>query len=202
MERALRNAGPEGNTPLDPDEAQGLIPTHVTTRDDLNEWEQANIVQGERWAFGRRRGDRLSVPHLLELHRRMFSDTWSWAGQLRTSEKTVGIPCWQVAEALANLCADTSYWFEKGVFTSDEAAARFHHRLTFIHPFPNGNGRHARLMTDVLLVARGRPRFDWGRGDLHRAGESRNRYIAALRAADDQDYAALFEFLRLSSRPD
>lgn len=86
------------------------------------------------------------------------------------------------------------------MFSDDEAAARFHHRLTLIHPFPNGNGRHARLMTDVLLGNRGRPRFDWGRDDLHRIGDARDRYVAALRAADDQDFSALFEFLELPKR--
>jgi Fic-DOC domain mobile mystery protein B len=189
-----------GNTPLDPDEAMGLIPSHIATMDELNEWEQANIVQAERWAFERKRKALLSVTFLLDLHRRMFGETWDWAGQTRTSEKTVGIRWYQIPEALANLCDDAKYWLENEVFGVDEAAARFHHRLTFIHPFPNGNGRHARLATDILLVSLGRPRFSWGLGDLRRVGDTRERYITALRAADDQDFKPLFGFLGLEER--
>ena len=190
----------EGNTPLDPDEASGLLLTHITTIGELNEWEQANIVQAERWAFRRKRKEVLSVPFMHELHRRMFGDTWNWAGQTRTSEKTVGIPWYQIAEASANLCADAEYWMDNMVYSVDEATARFHHRLTQIHPFPNGNGRHARLITDVLLWEHDRPRFTWGRSDLHRAGTDRERYIAALRAADAHDFSLLFEFLELEER--
>lgn len=95
---------------------------------------------------------------------------------------------------------DARYWFDNSVFPTDEAAARFYHRLTFVHPFPNGNGRHARLLTDVLLVARGRPWFTWGQSDLHRAGYDRDQYVEALRAADGQNFSALYEFLQLSSR--
>ena len=190
----------EGNTPLDPDEATGLIPTHITTMGELNEWEQANIVQAERWAFGRKHKNVLSVTFLHELHGRMFGETWNWAGQRRTSEKTVGIAWYQIAEAIANLCDDAKYWLDEGVFSVDEAAARFHQRLTQIHPFPNGNGRHARLITDLLLVEYGRPRFTWGRSDLHRAGSGRERYIAALRAADAHDFDLLSEFLELDRR--
>jgi len=196
----MSRAEPVGNTPLDPDEAKGLIPTHIATLDELNEWEQANIVDAERWAFRRKRTDVLTVPFLLELHRKMFGDTWQWAGQTRTSEKTVGIHWWQIAESMANLCDDSSYWLANDVFSVDEAAARFHHRLTAIHPFPNGNGRHARLTADLLLVTHGRPRFDWGLGDLRKVGDTRGRYIAALRSADQQDFSPLFEFLKLDLR--
>ncbi len=189
-----------GNTPLDPDEALGLIPTHITTMDELNEWEQANIIQAERWAFGRKRKDVLSLSFLLELHRKMFCDTWGWAGQTRTSEKTVGIAWYQIAEALVNLCNDAEYWLGNDVYSVDEVAARFHHRLTQIHPFPNGNGRHARLITDVLLSEYNRPRFNWGRSDLRRAGTDRELYIEALRAADTHDFSLLLEFLELEER--
>ena len=196
----MTTATTNGATPLDPDESDGLIPTHITTLAELNEWEQANIVQAELWAFSRSRGDVLSVPYIRELHKRMFGDTWRWAGKFRTTEKTIGVPSWQITDGLANLCDDARYWIDNRVFSIDEAAARFHHRLTFIHPYPNGNGRHARLMTDVLLATRGRPRFDWGRHNLHGTGDARDRYVAALRAAEDHDFDALFEFLELSVR--
>jgi len=187
---------------MDPDEAEGLIPTHISSRVELNEWEQANIVQGERWAFSQQRINALTVHFVKQLHRRMFGETWRWAGQFRTSEKTIGIAWWQITEALSNLCEDAKCWYDERIHSPDETAARFHHRLTLIHPFPNGNGRHARLATDVLLTSHGRPRFTWGRTDLHGVGENRERYIAALRAADGQDFEPLFDFLQLSSRLD
>ncbi len=77
-----------------------------------------------------------------------------------------------------------------------ETAAWFHHRLVFIHAFSNGNGRHARLLTDLLLIALKQPPFDWGAGDLVVAGEVRARYLDALRRADGRDYSLLRAFVR------
>ncbi len=95
------------------------------------------------------------------------------------------------------MCDDVAVWIETGCYPPDEIAARFHHRLVAIHPFPNGNGRHARTMTDLLLVHKlGRPRFTWGSGALINSGDSRRRYIDALRAADRQDYGPLMFFVR------
>jgi fido (protein-threonine AMPylation protein) len=65
-----------------------------------------------------------------------------------------------------------------------------------IHPFPNGNGRHARLMTDVLLRRNGVSAFSWGGANLEAAGDARERYLAALRAADAGDFKPLLEFVR------
>lgn len=190
----------EGATPLDPDEAEGLIPTHITTLEELNEWEQANILRGERWAGAPRRQDILSSAFVVELHNRMFGDTWTWAGRFRTTDKNIGIHWPQIPVAVHDLCEDAKHWIENGVFDIDEAAARFHYGLAHVHPFPNGNGRHARLITDVLLVSHGRPRFTWGSGDLRRAGSVRRAYIAALRAADAQEFEPLLEFLRANER--
>ena len=184
----------EGTTPLDPDETQGLIPTHITTLEELNEWEQVNIVRGKRWTFLRLRSDILSPAFVKELHRRMFDETWDWAGQYRTTDKNIGIAWRDVPVAVHDLCDDVSCWLDKHVYKVDEAAARFHHRLTHIRPFPNGNGRHARLMTDTLLRSREHSRFTWGRGDL-RSGTVRQEYIAALHSADGHDFNPLFRFL-------
>ena len=184
----------EGTTPLDHDETQGLIPTHITTLEELNEWEQVNIVRGKRWTFLRLRSDILSPAFVKELHRRMFDETWDWAGQYRTTDKNIGIAWRDVPVAVHDLCDDVSCWLDKHVYKADEAAARFHHRLTHIRPFPNGNGRHARLMTDTLLRSREHIRFTWGRGDL-RSGTVRQEYIAALHSADCHDFKPLFRFL-------
>ena len=187
---------PSGATPLDPDEAAGLIPAHITTQRQLNEWELANIVEGERWAFSRKRGDLLSVQFVKRLHKQMFGSTWRWAGIFRSTEKNIGMDPAQIATEIKKLCDDVVYQIEHKSYPLDEIAVRFHHRLTWIHPFPNGNGRHARLMTDLLLKQNGSKPFNWGNSDLVVPGEVRDRYIAALRAADGRDYALLFNFVR------
>ena len=184
-----------GATPLDPDEALGLIPTHITTLNELNEWEQVNIVRGERWAQSQLRNEILSSAFVQELHRRMLDETWDWAGKYRTSEKNIGIHWPEIPVAVRILCEDTSYWIKNGVYRVDEAAARFHYQLAHIHPFPNGNGRHARLMTDTILAAHEYDRFTWGGVDLRPAGAARQEYIAALQAADAQDFGPLFKLL-------
>lgn len=191
----MNGEDPDGATPLDPDESEGLLPGHISTREDLNEWETANILDAEGWAFAWRHQNLLSLSFIRELHVRMFGDTWSWAGEFRRSEKNIGVPWEQIPTALRCLCDDARYWIESGTYDLDETAARFHHRLTQIHPFPNGNGRHARLMTDLLLGANGAPRFLWGRGALNRISDVRERYIRALGAADDLDYSLLLRFL-------
>jgi len=188
---------PEGATPLDPDEARGLLLSHITSRSELDRWEQENIAEAESWAFRRTPRDILSDGFIKSLHKKMFGTVWRWAGDFRTTGKNIGVPSWQIVAELRNLCADCSTWIEHDTYPPDEIAVRFHHRLTVIHPFPNGNGRHARLMTDIMLVhLLKQQRFSWGSGNLVNAGECRQQYINALRDADRQDYAALLAFVR------
>lgn len=187
---------PAGATPLDPDEAAALIPSHISNQGQLNAWELRNILEGDRWAFAGRRANILSVGFMQTLHRRMFGDTWRWAGKFRITEKNIGIDPTHIAPELKKLCDDVAYQVEHGSYLPDEIATRLHHRLTWIHPFPNGNGRFSRTMADLLLVQNGAPRFTWGAGDLIVEGDTRQRYIHALRAADRRDYAPLFEFVR------
>jgi len=188
---------PDGATPLDADEAQGLLLSHITSRGELDRWEQENISEAEAWAFRRKPKDILTIGFLKRMHKRMFGTVWRWAGKRRTSGKNIGVDVWQIDTGLQNLCADCATWIEYGTYPPDEIAARFHHRLTAIHPFPNGNGRHARLMTDILLVhLLGQPRFIWGSGNLVNADDCRQQYINALRAADRLDYSLLLAFVR------
>ena len=142
---------PEGATPLAPDETDGLLLSHITTRVELDRWEQDNIAEAERWAFRRTHPDILSDGFVRRLHKRMFGNVWRWAGTYRKTGKNIGIDAWQIAMATRTLCADCAVRIEHDVYPSDEIAVRFHHRMTAIHPFANGNGRHARLMTDLLL---------------------------------------------------
>jgi Fic-DOC domain mobile mystery protein B len=158
----------EGNTPLSPDEQADLIP-NLATKEELNQWERENIIVAYSWALNPRtlaRAEALSEPYIRELHRRMFDQTWKWAGLYRTTEKNIGVPHHQIREQLAILIGDVSYWIEHNTYSADEIAIRFHHRLVLIHPFANGNGRHARLMADVLAKLQGRPEFTADRNDI------------------------------------
>jgi len=188
---------PEGATPLDPDEADGLLITHITTRAELDRWEQENIAEAEAWAFRRARPDILTEGFVKRLHKRMFGHVWRWAGLFRKTGKNIGLPAWQIAIELRTLCDDCAFWIKHDSYPPDEIAVRFHQRLTAIHPFANGNGRHARLMADIILAhLLKQPRFTWGSGNLLNAGDCRKQYINALRAADRYDYGPLLAFVR------
>lgn len=188
---------PPGATPLDPDEAEGLLLPHITNRGELDRWEQDNIMEAESWAFQRKPKDLLSVDFACHLHKKMFGNVWQWAGIFRTSDKNIGVPYWSIAQKLVNMLEDVKIWIEQSVYPLDEIAARFHHRLVSIHLFANGNGRHARLMADLLLVhILNRSRFTWGSENLVQAGTCREQYINALQAADRHDYELLLRFVR------
>ena len=188
---------PEGAIPIDPDEAKGLLLTHITTRGELDRWEQDNIVDVLTWLDRIKPTDILNEQFVKKLHQRMFANVWKWAGHFRQSDKNIGGPWHQISTSIKKLCNDVRLQIELKQQSPDEIAARFHHRLVSIHPFPNGNGRHARLMTDILLEnILKRPRFTWGSEDLSKAGHTRKRYIAALHVADEQNYKPLQEFVR------
>jgi Fic-DOC domain mobile mystery protein B len=188
---------PPGATPLDPDQVAGLLPGHLRDQQELNEWEFANVARGEEWAFGSKHGEILTVDFLLDLHKQMFGDTWAWAGELRTRDVLpIGIARDQIRVALTELLEDVKAQIQYQSTDIAESAARFHHRLVAIHPFPNGNGRFSRTMADLLLVHAGRKPFEWG-ANLERKGEAREKYIAALQAADRKDYEPLFALLGL-----
>lgn len=182
-------------TPLTPGELEGLIPTHITLRRELNELEQANIAEADRWAFGRRR-DAVSEPFLRGLHRRMFNRVWRWAGRYRTTERNLGVAPYLIEPELRQIVDDARYWVERASLPPEELAVRFHHRLVVVHPFANGNGRWSRLAADLLIVGLGGERFTWGRANLQAAGDVRRAYINALRAADDHDLRPLVAFAR------
>ena len=191
---------PEGATPIDPDEAKDLVPSHIRTRGELNVWEQENILVAATWVQ-RTRAKALDEATIRELHRRMFSETWGWAGRYRTSDQTIGIHWPQIPVAVRDFVDDGRLWIRQEVFPPDEAALRLHHRLVQIHPFPNGNGRHARLWCDMLLSQIGRPTIDWGGATLDTAGEQRRAYIRALWCADQGDLQPLLSLFLQGRRP-
>src|SRR5260370_6729464 len=172
-----------------------LIPSHIACRNDLNEAEQANIVRAQKWVLGRK-GDLLTEAFVKALHKQMFGDVWRWAGKFRTTPRNIGIDHWLIPVDLRILLDDSKAWIEFKSYPADEIAVRFHHRLVWIHPFPNGNGRHARLMADLLVMRLGCDRFSWGPESLCDAGKTQARYIAALRAAHHHDIRQLLVLLR------
>ena len=187
----------DGKTPLSPDERADLIPS-LATKEELNEWERENILLAREWALRDRTGAvaMVSDEYVRKLHRRMFDQTWKWAGEYRRTEKNIGVPSTEIRERLAVLFGDVRFWMENGTFPSDEMAVRFHHRLVAIHPFSNGNGRHGRLMADLLVARLGRPLFSWGSFSLIEPSELRSRYLDALRKADAGQTRSLLEFAR------
>jgi Fic-DOC domain mobile mystery protein B len=192
---------PFGATPLDPSETEGLIPKHIATLAELNEWEQANILEAEFWLSkqSNRFNDIMTFDFIQKLHQKMFNQTWKWAGLFRRTNKNIGVDWTLMTEQLKKLIDDVQYQVNHKVYDVDEIAARFHHRLVAVYLFPNGNGRHARLMTDIFLLSLKYPRFTWGQNsinDLYEPTEVRRNYIAALQAADKHDYTLLFKFVR------
>jgi len=195
MSDPLFDADDDAATPLSPEEREGLIPTYITTRSELNEAEQINISDADRWAFARKR-DVLDDAFLRGLHRRMLGKVWRWAGSFRQTARNIGVEAYRIDTELRALLDDTRYWIENGTYPPDEIAVRFHHKLVWIHPFPNGNGRHARIAADLLAIRLGQPRFTWGSANLIAPAEARRRYVAALRAADGHDISPLLDFAR------
>lgn len=195
MSDPLLDGDDDAATPLTVEEREALIPTYVTLRRELNEIEQIGIADADRWAFARVRNV-LDEPFLKNMHKRMFGKVWRWAGIYRTTPRNIGIDAYRIPQELHQLLGDVRYWIAHATYPPDEIAVRFHHRLVLIHPFPNGNGRHARLAADLLAVQMGKPRFSWGSDNLLEPRASRAAYVAALRAADDHDIRPLLAFAR------
>jgi len=188
---------PVGATPLNEDERHGLKIGHVTTREELNRFEQDNINEAFQWLESRRKSDILTEKFVKTLHIKMFGKVWRWAGSFRRSGKNIGVDWPHISAQLHTLMQDVRYWIDHKTYSQDEIAVRFHHKLVWIHLFANGNGRHARLMTDILLkeVLKQKP-FTWNKNNIDGEEQSRDLYIKALQKADHNDYSALLDFVR------
>jgi len=192
----------DGDSPIRPEEAEQLIP-RISTMGELNEYEALNILEAREWAFSSRTmttTDPLEESYVRALHSKMFDQVWKWAGKYRTNELNIGCDPRKIVQRIPQLLANTKYWLEHGTFPTDECLIRFHHQLVSkIHPFANGNGRHARMITDVIAVKRGQAEFSWGAGaSLVAEGRARASYLAALRALDENenDVKPLLQFAR------
>lgn len=195
---------PDGATPLTHDELHDLIPGYITTQAELNVAEQMNVARGLLWLNRQRANSKsiLTEQFTRELHQALFGHVWQWAGRFRNTDKNIGVYWLHIATELKKLLDDINYQIAHDTYSIDEIALRFHHRLVLIHPFPNGNGRHSRIMTDGLLTALGHRTFSWGGGDIqnYQAHNAvRKAYISALRAADKGDYTPLKTFVRQPS---
>ena len=191
----------DGNTPIRAEQAEQLIP-RISTLAELNEYEAVNILRAREWAFDRRgmkSTDPLEESYIRELHRRMFDNVWKWAGTYRKTELNIGCDPKEVLQRIPQLLANTQHWLDNKTSPTDEALLRFHHQMTKIHPYANGNGRHARLIADIVAVKYGQSEFTWGAGKgLVAEGDARTRYLAALRALDanENDVKPLLDFAR------
>ncbi len=186
-----------GATPLDPDEMEGLKIGHITTREELNRFEQDNINEALQWLENRRKQDILTEKFIKVLHQKMFGKVWRWAGLFRRSGKNIGVDWSQISIQLHALLQDVRYWIDNKTYSEDEIAVRFHHKLVWLHLFPNGNGRHARLMTDVLLKdVLKQKSFTWSVSIITSKNQVRDLYLKALRQADKNDYTMLLDFVR------
>ena len=188
-----------GQTPLAEEEKEGLKIRTITTIGELDEFEQKNIEQALQWSIGKKvkKDQLISEQFVRSLHKRMYNDVWKWAGQFRKTEKNIGVPSWRISTDLGQLIGDTLYWLENDVYPSDELAIRFKHAIVSIHCFPNGNGRHSRLMADLIVEKIfNRNVFTWGQSDLSKASNVRSNYITALRQADNGDFTDLITFAR------
>lgn len=189
----------EGQTPINDEEKEGLLISSITIREELDEFEQLNIERAIAWTLNRKfkKEDILSELFVKELHSRMFDSIWKWAGKFRTTNKNIGVDWSLISISLRQLLDDCNFWIENKTYPEDEIAVRFSHRLVSIHCFPNGNGRHSRLIADVIINhIFNQSVFSWGSYDLVKKGEVRKRYINAIRETDKGNIAPLLEFSR------
>ena len=189
----------EGQTPLDEDEKHDLIPS-IVSREDLDAFEQENILEARKRVMQKSvlsRQDIFTEKFILNLHKRMYGHVWKWAGTYRKTNKNIGVEAYKVPTELHQLLGDARYWLEHKTYSITDLAIIFHHRLVKIHLFPNGNGRHARLCSDVIVAKYGGDKLTrGGNSDLTKPDEIRKRYIAALREADAGDYEPLLKFAK------
>jgi len=189
----------DGQTPLSEEEKDGLKIPSITIREELDEFEQLNIEKAIQWTFGKKikAEELLSEKFVKDLHKRMYGDVWKWAGSFRNSEKNLGIKSYLIPVHLKQLLDDTLFWFENNTFSPIEIAIRFKHELVSIHCFPNGNGRHSRLMADLIMEKlHGEPFLSWGSSNLVNVTDKRKEYIAALKLADKRQIEPLISFAK------
>lgn len=189
----------DGQTPLNEEEKEGLLIRSITTHGELDEHEQLNIEEAIKWIINSKfKKDKILTEKFIKtLHKKMLGNVWSWAGEFRKSEKNIGVEWVNIGIELRTLLNDTNYWIENGTYAPDEIAIRFKHRLVNIHCFPNGNGRHSRIMADILIeFIFAKQIFSWNQSNMVKADETRKEYIRSIREGDKGDISHLIKFAR------
>lgn len=189
----------DGQTPFNEEEQNGLLIPSITTREELDEFEQLNIEKAIQWTFGKKwKAEQLFTEKFVkDLHKRMYGEVWKWAGAFRESEKNLGIKSYLIPTELKVLLDDAIFWVQNDTYSPDELAIRFKHRLVSIHCFSNGNGRHSRLMADLIMEKLFNATFfSWGSSNLVKATDTRKAYIKAVKMADKQDLQPLIVFAK------
>lgn len=189
----------DGQTPIDEEEKEGLKIKTISTKAELDEFEQLNIEEALQWVFSKKFKfqEVFTETFICNLHKRMFGSVWTWAGEFRKTNKNIGIDKHQVSTQLKMLCDDALFWFENKTYSPHEIAIRFKHRIVSIHCFPNGNGRHSRLMADIIIEKLfGEKNFTWGTKNLSKANDTRATYLKAVKKADQNNYQLLIDFAR------
>jgi Fic-DOC domain mobile mystery protein B len=189
----------DGQTPLDEEEKEGLKIKSISTQGELDEFEQLNIEKAIEWTIHTKlKPERiLTEKFIKDLHKKMYGDVWKWAGEFRKTNKNIGINWTQIGLELKNLIDDTKYWIENKTFSPEEIAIRFKHRIVAIHCFPNGNGRHSRIIADIVIESIfGKDIFSWNKSNMVKADETRKVYIKALKEADNGNINALIKFAK------
>lgn len=187
----------DGQTPINEEEKEGLRIKSITTQRELDEFEQLNIEKAVEWTIhtNLRKEKVLTEKFIKDLHKKMFDDVWKWAGEFRKTDKNIGINWAQIGIELKKLIDDTNYWIENKTHSHEEIAIRFKHRIVSIHCFPNGNGRHSRLMADIIIESIFEKKvFNWHKSNMLKANETRKKYISALKDADKGDIKPLIKF--------
>ena len=187
----------DGQSPLSEQGKKGLLIDTITTQAELDEFEQKNIAKAIQWTLGKNIsiGRLLSEEYLTQLHKKMYGEVWKWAGEYRTKETNIGVKSHMVEIELRKLLDDVKYWIENEVYEPIELAIRFKHKLVSIHCFPNGNGRHSRLMADLIMEKLYDAKYySWGGSNLTKANELRKQYISALKQADNGSMKDLINF--------
>lgn len=188
-----------GQTPLNDEEKEGLKIKSITTQGELDEFEQLNIEKAVEWTIHAHLKPEkiLTEKFVKDLHKKMYGDVWKWAGEFRKSDKNIGVKWMQIGVELKNLIDDTKYWIANNTFSPEEISIRFKHRIVAVHCFPNGNGRHSRIMADIIIESIfNKELFSWHNSNMVKADETRKEYIAALRKADNGNINPLIEFAR------
>jgi Fic-DOC domain mobile mystery protein B len=188
----------DGQTPLNTEQINGLKIKTIVTQAQLNEFEQANINDALLGLSSKRKiKSILSEGFIVQLHKSMFGMVWKWAGKFRHTETNIGIEWTRIPIELRKLLDDAKFWVEHQTYGPDEIALRFKHRLVAIHCFPNGNGRHSRIMADLIAVhLLDRAKFNWGNSSLVASSEQRKNYLKALQLADQGNLSELLIFAR------